>query len=68
MEAEIRRLKTNIEWWEDMDSIKRLIFQSRNGEQVYVDCCDIDVQRLKAETLQRMRDKLDKIEKEFNEA
>lgn len=68
MEAEIRRLKTNIGWWEDMDSIKRLIFQNRNGEQVYVDCCDIDVQRLKAETLQSMRDKLDRLEKEFREA
>lgn len=68
VEKEITRLRTNMELWEDMDGIRTLVFRSKNGKCVYVDGCDIDVQKLKAETLQSMGDKLDKLEKEFREA
>lgn len=68
IEAEIRRLETNIGWWEDVDGIKELTFQDRNGKRVVVDYCDIDVQKLKAETLYNMKNKLAKLEKEFREA
>ena len=68
MEEEIRRLKTNIGWWENVYDIKELTFQDRNGKRVCVDYCDIDVKRLKDETLCSMNDKLARLEKEFNEA
>lgn len=68
MKAEIEKLKMNIELWEDMDCIKALVFRSKDGKCIYVNRCDFDVQKLKAETLQSMRDKLDKLEKEFKEA
>ena len=51
-----------------MDDIKVLTFQDRNGKHVCVDYCDIDVQKLKAETLHSMKDKLAKLEKIFDEA
>lgn len=68
MEEEIARLKANIGWWEDVDSIKELTFRDRNWNRVCVDYQDIDVQKLKAETLYSMKNKLAKLEKEFMEA
>lgn len=68
MEEEIARLKANIGWWEDVDGIKELTFQDKNGKRVVVDYCDIDVQKLKTETLYSMKNKLAKLEKEFMEA
>lgn len=68
IEEEMTRLRANIELWEDMDDIKSLVFRSKDGKCVYMNRCDFDVQKLKADTLQSMRDKLDRLEKEFREA